>query len=79
LIFGIARALDKQLLTNHIGEYQTLYFYHKLRPTLKYSDTVPAMQLGNHVAILKRKLGQFGAAKAGKKFYKELIVYYESL
>ncbi|EQB0495994.1 hypothetical protein [Vibrio mimicus] len=79
LIFGIARALDKQLLTDHIGEYQTLYFYHNLRPILKHSDTIPARQLGNHVAILKRKLGQFGAAKAGKKFCRELIVYYESL
>ncbi|MDK9558268.1 hypothetical protein QQF73_11610 [Marinobacter sp. M216] len=79
LIYGIARAIDKQLLNDHIGEYQTLYFYHNLRPSLKHDDSNHQRKVGNHMAILKKKLGQFGAAKAGKKFCRELIVYYEAL
>ncbi len=79
LIYGIAKALDKQLLNDHIGEYQTLYFYHNLRPTLKHDDSNHERKIGNHMAVLKKKLGQFGAAKVGKKFCRELISYYEAL
>ncbi len=79
LIFGVARSLDKQLLQNHIGEYQALHFYHSLRPELNQKAPNDSTKLGNHMMELKKKLGQFGAAKAGKKFCKELIVYYESL
>lgn len=79
LIYGIARAIDKQLLNDHIGEYQTLFFYHNLRPTLKHEDSNHERKHGNHMSVLKKKLGQFGAAKAGKKFCRELISYYEAL
>jgi len=79
LIFGISKAIDKQLLANHIGEYQTIYFYHNLRPTLNQDDQVYERKLGNHVAELKKGIGRFGAAKVGKKFCKELITYYEEL
>ena len=68
LIFGISKAIDKQLLAEHIGEYQTLYFYHNLKPSLNHNDTNEERKLGNHTAVLKKKLGHFGAAKAGKKY-----------
>lgn len=79
LIYGISKAIDKQLLVDHIGEYQTLYFYHNLRPALKHDDHIEARKLGNHMTQLKKNLGRFGAAQAGKKFCRELISYYESL
>ena len=79
LIFGIAREIDKQLLVNHIGEYQTVFFYHNIRSSLSQGDTNKVRQLGNHGTILKKQLGRYGAAKAGKQFCRELIEYYEAL
>lgn len=79
LIYGIAKAIDRQLLLGHIGDYQTLHFYHNLRPSLKHGDPLPERMLGNHAAVLKKRLGRFGAAKVGKKFCRGLISYYESL
>jgi hypothetical protein len=79
LIFGISKAIDKQLLTNHIGEYQSLYFYHNLRPSLKGEYPLNNHTLGNHTWMLKKGLGRFGAKFAGKIFCKELISYYEAL
>jgi hypothetical protein len=79
LIYGISREVDKQLLINHIGEYQTVFFYHHLTKILSTGDSNQKRQLGNHVAVLKRKLGRFGALSAGKQFCRELIEYYESL
>lgn len=79
LLFGIAKKIDKHLLANHIGEYQALHFYHNLRPNLKQNDSIKERQFGNHVAVLKKKIGRFGAASAGKEFCKGLIEYYEAL
>ncbi|ELQ13917.1 hypothetical protein A988_03568 [Pseudomonas syringae BRIP39023] len=79
LIYGISRAIDRQLLLKHIGEYQSLYFYHGLRTQIDCSDSNQARRIGNHTQILKKKLGQFGALKASKKFCAELINYYEKL
>lgn len=79
LIYSIAREIDKQLKRDHIGEYQALYFYHNLRPSLKHGDSNQKRQLGNHVYVLKKSLGRYGAALAGKTFCKGLIQYYESI
>lgn len=79
LIFGICKSIDKQLLSNHIGEYQSLYFYHNLRPSLKGEYPLNNHTLGNHTWMLKKGLGKFGAKCAGKVFCKELISYYETL
>ncbi|WP_223531806.1 hypothetical protein [Pseudomonas sp. GL-RE-20] len=79
LIYGISRAIDRQLLTHHIGEYQSINFYHNLRSQLNHDSQNQAHKLGNHAHILKKKLGQFGALKASKKFCTELIEYYEKL
>lgn len=79
LMYGIAKSIDKQLLQENIGEYQTVYFYHNLRPQLNHEDIVVERRIGNHSTELKKQLGRFGAAKAGKKFCKELVTYYESL
>lgn len=79
LIFGISKSIDKQLLNSHIGEYQVLYFYHNLRSALKHDDSIKNRKLGNHVAVLKKKIGNFGAEPVGKQFCRELIEYYEAL
>ncbi|MDO6488759.1 hypothetical protein Q4503_13715 [Colwellia sp. 6_MG-2023] len=79
LVHRICKDIDKQLFHNHIGEYQSIYFYHKLRTSLKTGDYNQKRQLGNHVSILKKSLGQYGADLAGKTFCKGLIEYYEGL
>ena len=79
LIYGVSRAIDRQLLIGHIGEHQTLFFYHNLRPELNHHETDYNYRLGVNVWRLKKALGQFGAQKAGKKFCKELIEYYEGI
>jgi len=79
LMFGISRAIDKQLLSNHIGEYQTVYFYHNLKLTFKDNEEDLDKKINNLAWVLKKKIGRFGAAKAGKKFCRGLIEYYEAL
>jgi len=77
LIYAVARDIDRHLLGAHIGEYQTLYFYHKLISNLPDTD-----HNRNHkvrVNLLKKELGRFGAYKAGKNFCSGLISYYEEL
>lgn len=77
LIYAVAKDIDRHLLENHIGEYQTLYFYHKLASGLPDTD-----HNKNHkvrVNLLKKELGRFGAYKAGKNFCSGLIEYYEQL
>ncbi|MFK5976575.1 MAG: hypothetical protein QM493_08715 [Sulfurovum sp.] len=78
LIFAITRAIDKQLMAHHIGEYQTLHFYHNLQISLDNDDN-HNKKVGNHAQILKIKLCEFGANRVSKIFCKELVEYYESL
>lgn len=79
LIYAIAKDLDKQLLANHIGEYQIVYFYHSMKDSLSTGDPIPARERGNHIAVLKKQIGRFGASSVGKNFCRELIEYYEKL
>lgn len=79
LVFAITRAIDKQLMANHIGEYQTLHFYHNLQLNLTKDDTNYQRRVGNNAIFLKTKLCEFGVNRVGKIFCKELVEYYESL
>lgn len=78
LIFGISRAIDNQLMHHHIGEYQSLYFFNQLVPSLK-NDTNDQRRIGNHATVLRKELGKIGNNRIGKLFSKELVEYYESL
>ncbi|PIB61903.1 hypothetical protein AOA60_09315 [Pseudomonas sp. 2822-17] len=70
----IAGAIDKHLLHQHIGDFETIYFYHQMVPTL------PTHVHPNSRAILfKKALGRFGAQSIGKNFCYGLVMYYESL
>lgn len=74
LLWEIAKEIDTHLLNNHIGEYQVIHFYHENYPQLSQEQnlTLRANQL-------KKMIGQFGASSTGKKFCKELVLYYENL
>jgi hypothetical protein len=68
------KAVDRFLLTKHIGDFETVRFYHALEPTLKASShrNVKAM-------ALKRAIGGVGAESRGKDYCGELIDYWEAL
>ena len=78
LLFAVARAIDKQLMSNNIGEYQVLYFFNELAPSLK-DDTNNLRKIGNHATILKKELFEFGDNRVGKLFCRGLVEYYYKL
>lgn len=79
LIYKVAKEIDKQLFTNNIGAYQDIYFFHKLKSTLKHGDKNKAREIGNHAAILKKSLNNHAAKAAGKVYCKGLVEYYDSI
>lgn len=78
LLFAIARGIDKQLMSNNIGEYQVLYFFHRLTPFLK-DDQNSSRKIGNHATLLKKELSKFGDNRVGKLFCRGLVQYYYDL
>jgi len=77
LIYGIAKDIDRHLHIAHVGEYQTLYFFHNL--IKKLPDTPHYRNKKVRVNLLKKEIGRFGAYSAGKNFCSELIAHYEQL
>lgn len=69
-----AKEIDKFLLTQHIGEYQAIAFYHRLLPSL-----APTLNHTMRAKTLKKELGKSGVENRGKEFCKGLVSYYESL
>jgi hypothetical protein len=77
LIYGVAKDIDKHLHNSHVGEYQTICFFHNLIKRLP--DTQHNRNHKVRVNTLKKELGKFGAYAAGKNFCSELISYYDQL
>ena len=74
IVWKSAKAVDAHLYNFHIGEYQTLAFYHKLYPSLNH-ELHPSMR----AMELKKEIGRYGDIPAGKEFCKGLVAYYEAL
>lgn len=74
VVWRSAKAIDAHLNNFHIGEYQSLLFYHKIYPELN-KDLHPSMR----AIALKKRLGWHGDEPAGKEFCKGLVEYYEGL
>jgi hypothetical protein len=74
IVWVLAKAIDVHLHRFHIGEYQALVFYHGIYPVLR-ADLHPSAR----AIELKKRIGSFGAAPAGKEFCKGLVQYYEAL
>lgn len=80
LVYKLAKQIDKYLITNHIGEYHCLNFYHNLR----ISEEIILNDMHAHniylaSEILRKRYGQYSSQPMGKMYYKELIKYYEKL
>lgn len=66
----VVKAIDQQLGSKHIGEYEALYFYHiKVKKVRLTGHTT-------HVTNLMKELKLLHGHGPGKTFCKELIEYY---
>ncbi|HEY1012629.1 MAG TPA: hypothetical protein VGE07_07990 [Herpetosiphonaceae bacterium] len=72
IIDQIALDIDTHLGMNHIGEYETLYFYHNWRTT----PQARASTVANFSKHLRSSTNHNGA---GREFCRGLITYYDSL
>ncbi len=73
VIYHAVKSIDQHLLQKHIGEYQKIFFYHKMKETLTTVQPV-----STKAALLKQQLGKYGDA-SGKLFCHGLVEYYEAL
>ncbi len=70
IIRKISKAIDNQLLTNHIGEFELVHFFHKNKNLLKQNQ---------EVQDLKTRINSLYVENRNHQFCKELIDYYNNL
>lgn len=71
LIWQCVTNIDEYLLTNHIGEYQAIKYYHSIAHELKGTP-------GNKAMVFKKKIGALGDL-SGKIFCQGLVKYYDEI
>ncbi|MGU3470745.1 HEPN domain-containing protein [Paenibacillus sp. D51F] len=71
IISDIVYEIDNQLVNNHIGSYEVLFYYHNIQGQLPNT---------NRELALRKKLNSIGInGTCGEGYCKELIRYYDSL
>lgn len=70
LITKISKAIDYQLLNNHIGEFELIHFYHKNKQDL---------ELNHEIQDLKTKINTLYTKNRNHEFCKGLIDYYDAI
>ncbi|MGE7929215.1 hypothetical protein [Lysinibacillus xylanilyticus] len=70
IIRAVARSIDEQLLNNHIGDYEAVFYYHEIKSTLP---------VNNHVKEFKKKLNSLYVKQKSFSYCEQLIEYYDSL
>jgi hypothetical protein len=70
IIRKVARSIDSQLLINHIGDYEIVFYYHLIKNELN-NNRKPA--------DFKSKVNSLYFRSRGIKYCEELIDYYEKL
>lgn len=70
IIRKVAKEIDKQLLNNHIGEYEIIYFYHKR--IIKLNQDINEFEL-------KKEFNGLNFKNRNIDFYKDLIDYYKNI
>jgi hypothetical protein len=74
IIRQVAKSVDDQLLRDHIGEYQAIYFYHTMYPELR-QDIHPS----ERAVIFKKGIGRICETTKSKDYCKQLVAYYEAI
>ena len=72
LIGKIAKEVEVDLASKHIGDFESVYFYHQW-------DKVIDPNHQTEPKVLKKKIGQLHGRSIGKEYFQELISYYNSL
>jgi len=70
IIRKISKEIDNQLLTNHIGEFELIHFYHRIKSELR---------IDHKIQDLKTKTNSLNVELRNHTFYKELIEYYDQI
>lgn len=70
---SVARALDRHLLVDTIGDFDAIRFL------AKHHADIPEGTLGDRAVALKRAIGQIGAQPRGKLYCRGLITYWDEL
>ncbi|WP_144551353.1 hypothetical protein [Peribacillus simplex] len=70
IIRTVARSIDEQLLNNHIGDYEAVFYYHEIKGNLP---------VNNHVKGFKKELNSLYVKQKSALYCEELIDYYNSL
>ncbi|WP_133256884.1 hypothetical protein [Hymenobacter edaphi] len=70
----VVLGIDKFLLTNHIGDYETLYHYHEVSEKISSGLT-----LNDKALLFKNSIGKAAAVPRSKDYCKEVVKYYEAL
>ena len=70
LILNIAKAVDNQLFSNHIGEYELIHYYHRNKE--KFSGK-------SEEKAFKDEINKLYIQVRGSDFCRELITYYKGL
>lgn len=74
IVWNATKSIDNHLYNIHIGEYQSLIFYHELYPSLNHN-----VHQSMRAIELRKKIGQFGVESQGREFCKGLVAYYEAI
>lgn len=74
LVQKIVHDLDKLVMSNHIGNFQPLLHYHRIRVNIpeRYNN-------GERMMILKKSIGKDTQETYSKAFCRWVVEYYESL
>jgi hypothetical protein len=71
LVGGIAKAVDNHLVSNHIGDYDAIFYYHQIKQEL------PPL---SKAVTLRKKLNSIGInSTCNEDYCTELISYYDSI
>ncbi|HGO9419705.1 TPA: hypothetical protein ACLBZ1_002328 [Bacillus cereus] len=87
IIRKVARAIDSQLLNNHIGDYEIIFYYHLVKDELDKKNKAynvetkvkDELYVKNQVRNFKPKVNSLYFKQRGNQFCKELVDYYEKL
>jgi len=74
VVWRTVKDIDEHLYKNHIGDYESLLFYHNLYPKLN-SSVHPNIR----AVLFKKEIGQYGDVPPNKEYCKQLVKYYESI
>lgn len=71
LVGNIAKAIDNHLVSNHIGDYEAVFYYHQIK------EELPII---NKPVELRKRLNRIGInSTCNEEYCNELISYYNSL